>query len=408
VRPTLSRPVPAVARSGRWRPTRLDLSTAGLIAGVFLVTYVSTVRTKPLFAPDTRYYSAMALWFSGDSQHSAAQEVAAHSARSGWASPPVDQLFGWGLVQPRVVYPALSTPFVKLFGIDGMAIVPGVALALFIALLTVLLVLRWGHLVAVVTVLLICISPMLFFYFAAMLTESLTALWTAVLLALVWRHQRAPSPWLVLALVLVTTISGFTRQATLIPAGAFVAAWVIALVLRQDHLRWRAAALAVGATAIGVQVLQMVLFPGFSQADQFKMKTGADTLGEAVARSPRLAWDIVVVDVRRLAEGDRALLVLLTLALVSMVVFWKRSESHLLLGALAAYELYNVTNGTPTSFRYGTPGLAFVACSVAVLIAAATRRVDPTALDPTAPSDAHPPRRHVAALPASGVPRDRT
>lgn len=386
---------PATTRR-RWPfPDRAQLATAGLVAMIFAITYASTVRTKPLFAPDTRYYAGMALWFGGDSKDAAAREVAAHSAKMGWESPGADVLFGWGLVQPRVVYPALSTPFAKMFGIDGMAIVPGIATALFIALLTLLLALRWGNLVALVTVVLICTSHFLMFYFSAMLTESLTALWGALLLAIVWRFHKRPSYWLVGAMVLVTVISAFTRQATLIPAGAFVSAWFFALVLRQGERKWRWPALAIGATAIGVQVLQMMVWPGFSQVNQFKAKTGADTLGEALANSPRLAWDILTTDVNAMAANDRSLLVLLALALVSMVVFWRRSESHLLLGALAAYEIYNVTNGTPTAFRYGTPGLVFVACSVALLVATAR-----TALRSPASAPADEPADQPAGQPA--------
>lgn len=361
-------------RSTSWwsRLDRADWSTAGLVTLIFVLTYVSTVRTMPLFAPDTRYYAGMALWFGGDSQASAAQEVAAHAAGRGWESPGADQLFGWGLVQPRVVYPALSTPFTEIFGIDGMAVVPGIATALLVAMLTILVALRWGRMVAILTVTLLCTSHYLLFYLAAMLTESLTALWSAVLLALVWRHHRRPSPWLLAAMVLVTVLSAFTRQATLIPAGAFVSAWFFALILRQGERSWRGPALAIGATAIALQLLQMRLWPGFSQVDQFKKQTDADTLGEAIAGTPRLAWKILRSDLHDMVQRDNPLLILLVLAIVSMFVFWRRSESHLLLGALAAYELYNITNGTPTTFRYGTPGLVFVACSAALLLATAS------------------------------------
>lgn len=350
---------------------RENLATAGIVLAAYLIAYVATLRTKQLFAPDSRYYTAMALHYNGDSKAEAAQQVAAESAKYGWESPGVDLLFGWGLVQPRVVYPALSTPFVKVYGIEGMLVVPGIALGLFVALLTIMLARRWGNVVAIATVLLICTSHYMIFFGAAMLTESLSALWGAILLALVWRYHRQPALWLVAAMVVMTVVSGFTRQATLIPAGAFVSAWVCAALLRQGHRKWVAPALAIGATAVIVQLLQMWLFPGFSQAKQFKSKTGSDTLEGAITGAPQLAWDIVKADVVNMVAMDRPLLLLLALALVSMVVFWRRSESHLLLGALAGYELYNITNGTPTAFRYGMPGLVFVACSVAVLFASA-------------------------------------
>src|SRR5674476_721 len=55
-------------------------------------------------------------------------------------------------------------------------------------------------------------------------------------------------------------------------------------------------------------------------------------------------------------RSDHALLILVMLSILSMVIFWRRAESHLLRGAIAGITLYNVTNGTPTGFRYAMPG----------------------------------------------------
>jgi hypothetical protein len=353
------------------------LFTLGVVAAAYLVGYLSTVHNRELFAPDTRYYAGMALWFGGTGKADAAHQVAVESAKQGWVSPGPDQLFGWGLTQPRVVYPALSTPFVKVWGIPGLAVVPALAMAGLVLLLTVLLARRWGNLAAIATMVLVCVSSQLVFYGVAMLTESLTALWSALLLALAWRHARNPGFATTAGMVALTVVSGFTRQATLIPAGAFVVAWLVAVLQRRRPNPWTVPAIAVGATAVVVQLLQMWWFPSFSQVDQLKLRTGEDTLMGAIGQAPELAWSIIKVDASRLAAADHALLVLLVLALVSMVVFWKRSESHLLLGALLAYELYNVTNGVPTTFRYGMPGLVFVAASVALLVAEAGRRFAP-------------------------------
>ena len=62
-------------------------------------------------------------------------------------------------------------------------------------------------------------------------------------------------------------------------------------------------------------------------------------------------------------------------------------ESQLLLGAILGIALYNVTNGTPTGFRYSMPGLAFFAVSAALLIARADLRPEPSP-DLERPSDA--------------------
>src|SRR5674476_196694 len=92
---------------------------AAVVTSAFVVTYVSTVRIKPLFAPDSSFYAAMALWFGGTSKQDAVRQVIAMRHRQGWSTPQltIDRMFGWGLVQPRVVLPALSAPFVKIWGI---------------------------------------------------------------------------------------------------------------------------------------------------------------------------------------------------------------------------------------------------------------------------------------------------
>ena len=365
---------------------REHLLSLALVASAYTISYLATIQTRDLFVPDTRYYAAMSLWYGGTSQEDAARQVAAHSALFGWESPGPDQLFGWGLVQPRVVYPALSMPFVKMFGIPGLAVVSGVAMALLLCALLLLLARRYGQLAALGPVLMICVSVQLMYYGTAMLTESLSALWSVLLLGVAWRYVRTPTLTGVALLIGLTVLSGFTRQATLIPAGAMVMAWFCAALLRQRPNPWRVPAITVGGTAIGLQFAQFWLFPGFSQLNQLKMKTGADTLGEALRGVPALALEIVRADVTNLAPVDRPLLVLLALGLISMVIFWRRTESHMLLGALLAYELYNVTNGTPTAFRYGMPALAFVAASVALLLSRAGR-VDARAAMPERESE---------------------
>jgi hypothetical protein len=362
-----------VSRTAGWRGRLVGsrpVLLAQLINGLaFVVCYLATFHTKPLFAPDTRYYAAMALWYAGGDQEAVAQQVAEHSARSGWESPGPDQLFGWGLVQPRVVLPALSVPFVKLWGIEGMVVVPGLALAALVVVMTAMLVRRYGVGAAVASVLLVVASSQVMFFGAAMLTESLSALWTALTLLVAWRYVREPTQVRLASMVLLTVLSAFTRQATFIVAGAFVVAWLLGWALRRPE-RWGRPALAVAVTAVAMQLLQTWAFPTFSQKNQFLYKTGADSLGEALLRSPELAWMIIKVDVKQAAYGDKALLVIVLLSLVSMVVLWRRPESHLLLGALLGAGLYNITNGTPAGIRYAMPGLVFFASSMALLVAA--------------------------------------
>ncbi len=366
---------------GRLSRARSGLLLATVVVSTFVATYSSVVRFKPLLAPDSSYYGAMAVWFGGSSQQEAIRQVTQRRLQSGWLTPPalVDRLFGWGLVQPRVVLPALSAPFVKIWGIDGLVVVPGVALAALVGVLTWMLARRWGRLPALAAVLLVMCSPRIMFYGSAMLTESLSALWGALILVAAWQYQRRGGRGPVVWMVLLTVISGFTRQASLIPATAFLAAWFFAVLLRSRPNRWGVPALAVTVTSLAVQLLQNRVFPTFSQVDQvnqFQANTRSGSLGGALRRAPRLAAHIVQHDMTVIAQTDPALLVLITLSVVSMIVFWRRSESHLLVGALAGITVYNVATGTPVAFRYAMPGLVFFAVSAALIIARADQRQD--------------------------------
>jgi hypothetical protein len=345
-------------------------STVGallVVLPVYAAGYIWTLQNSALFAPDTRYYAAMALWFGGADQSDSARQVGEYTAELGYASPGPDILFGFGLVQPRVVLPALSVPFVKLWGVGGLAVVPGIALALLVVLTTVMLTRRYGAGAAVASMLLVASSAQIVFFGAAMLTESLSALWTALTLLAAWRYLKRPNARDIWLIALLTAISAFTRQATLIVAGAFLAAFLLGLVLRRQE-RWGWPALAVTATSLGAQLFQSWRFP-FSQSGQFQKTTGADSLGEAISKAPELVWKIIRLDFINAAAADRAQLALVIVALVSMMVLWRRSESHLLLGALLGIGLYNVTNGTPVGFRYAMPGVVFFAVSVAALVA---------------------------------------
>jgi hypothetical protein len=230
-------------------------------------------------------------------------------------------------------------------------------------------------------------------YGSSMLTESLSALWGALILVAAWQYQRrrgwAPVVWM----VLLTVVSGFTRQASLIPAVALLAAWFFAVVLRSRPNRWGVPALAVTATSVGVQLLQNRLFPTFSQVDQarqFQANTRSGSLGDALLGAPKLAAHIVQHDLVVIGQSDPALLVLITLGALSMIVFWRRSESHMLLGALIGIAVYNVATGTPVAFRYAMPGLVFFAASAALLIARADPHQDRPSVRP-------PTRRYQAA-----------
>lgn len=339
-----------------------------VVTVAFGVSYLAAIRYRTVFTPDSAYYVGMSLWFGGMSQEDAWRAATEIPYSFGWHPATQEQMFGWGLVAPRVVLPLLGVPFTAAFGVFGLAVVTGIAMAALVGVLTWTLRARFGVVAALVPVILVTTSYLLMYFGVAMLTESLTALWTALIMVAVWRYQdRGSRRALVMAGVL-TVVLAFTRQATFVVAGAVVVAWLAALVLRQDHRKWLGPALVVGGTALVTQVLQMVLFPGFSQAGQFMKATGTDSLADAIRATPRLAWRILRDDLNTFIAADRPLLTLIALATVGALLAWRKSSAHLLVGALIGIALYNYTNGTSSQFRYAMPGLVFFVVAAAELI----------------------------------------
>lgn len=341
-----------------------------IIGATFLLTYATYVRWYRMFYPDSRYYLAMGYLFLGNDAETARQLTVDYAEPRNIDVPPTEDLFGWGLVQPRVVLPALSAPFIALFGPAGLAVVPLLATIALVIIAVIMLRRRFGALPALLIGLLLSSSLFLVSIGTGMLTEGLSALFTALALLLTWHWLQEPRLWLLIAIGAVTVASAFTRQATLIMAGAFLAAWILGSLVERRNSRLMRPALVVGVATVVCQVLQTVLFPSFSQLDQFLAQAGADSLGEALLNVPRMAFEIVVADVVTMLRGDRSLLVLICLAVAGMVIFWRRVESHLLLGAIAATAVYNITNGTPTQFRYATPGLIFWLLAAGMLVSA--------------------------------------
>jgi len=363
---------------------RGDILTWLIVLGSFAVGYVAYVRRLPFFYPDSRYYLAMAYWFGGESQESARELTVEFADAYRVPVPEVDRLFGLGLVQPRVVLPALAALPVRILGPFGLAATVLVIVLAMTIVFTQMLRRRYGNGVAVTVMLLVNTSYQLMMFNAGMLTESLSALWTALTLLATCAWFRRRNGWW-LAVVAATVVgSAFTRQATFIVAGAFVMAWLLGSLLQRRWSAWGWPALVVAGTAVACQVVQTIAFPSFSQLDQFLEKAEADSIGEAVLAVPRMAVRILAADTNTFLQRDLTLLVLIILAVVGMVLFFRRPEAHLLLGAILGTALYNITNGTPTQFRYAVPGLIFFVLAAALTVRAAARRTTP------APSDDNP------------------
>lgn len=350
-------------------PALTRRSSLGLAALALFVALVSWSAPAPTFLPDTRYYASMALHVAGNSQSYSRNYVARYTEHLGYSTPRTRDLFSWGLVGPRLVYPTLSAPFIQEFGMGGMLVVPLVSFVLGVLVMAQAAVRRMPLAAALVPLVLYLGSKGMVTYGTSMLTEPLALLLVAgvaLTLPLDSRPTGRRPLWWALGLM---TVLAFTRQSTLIPAGAVAVAY-LGSVVAQRRLRtpWLPFALVTTGTTLFWQWFQGWLWPGFSQITQWKYKTNTHSVLDALQATPDLFWKIVTTDTDYLVASDRPLLVLLALSLVAAVVRIHRVEGQLLLGALLATVLYSVTNGTPTAFRYGEPAMVFLVLGVGSLV----------------------------------------
>jgi hypothetical protein len=335
---------------------------------VFIVVWVGTILLRQQYFPDSGHYLGMALWFSGMPQQEALQvALERHIANGYQPNTTIAELFDWGLVKPRVVLPLLSVPFIWIFGPNGLAVTTGLITFILTFATYKFLARHYGRTASVVVSLLVLSSMFIMLFNLGMLTESLSALWGLLTVAMAYRFQRDRRWRWIIGMAVITVLSGFTRQATLIVAGAFFVAWLLSLRSRERRRDWALPALAVVGTSLIVQVLQTLLFP-FSQADQYMRMTGTDTIWGAIAATPALIVSLLRHELGNYFAFDQVLVVFLVLCAISMVLFWRRTETHLLLGALAGIALYSITNGNPTNFRYALPGLIFFMANAALLV----------------------------------------
>lgn len=347
---------------------RAELVTWVLVLGSFVVGFAGYMVRSVFFFPDSRYYLAMAYLFGGETPEHAQLLTQEALVGYGIPVPDADELFGWGLVQPRVVLPLLAAIPVKLFGPYGLVGVVLVINIIMTVVFALILKQRFGNMAMIAAVLLINTSNYLQMFRGGALTESLSALWTALSLILAWKWIQHRSKWALLGVALTVLGSAFTRQATFIVAGAFVAAWLLGSLKERKNSDWMWPALVTATTSLAAQIFQSVVFPTFSQANQYMRMTETDSVWGAVAATPALAVKILTKDLWTFLAGDVSLLVFILIAVLGMIVFFKYEESHLLVGALLGVALYNITNGNATQFRYAIPGLIFYALVVGLVV----------------------------------------
>lgn len=330
---------------------------------------------------DSYYYTTLTLTKLGHSLPDAAARTAAWFHVPAFATPAGHDFLINPQYKPlltaRVLYPLLSAPFVALFGIGGMWVVP-LACCAFVTWGVMRLLSRvYRAELGLVVTLALLVSVGFWRYLSAAMTEGLaTALMVGILLLLPLgpaRRRWGPHGDAVAVAVLIVAL-GLTRQAQLVPLGMITLAYLWT-ALRER--RWRNAWLrfelwSLGAFLVSTGVSQ--LYAAYDPLHNFLAVNGLRSVRQVPGALPDILGRIMSAELTSYFTVDVLTLALYTIALLLLVWRWRSTAAALFLGALLPSAAIAFLDGVPTGWRYYAPMLPVVAFAVAAF-GAELRRV---------------------------------
>ena len=310
-----------------------------------------------LYHPDGALYATKALDWSGYTETEAAKIV------SNWYNiyafkfnntTPSDFYYSVHHLYPeystRILYPLLSIPFIKLFGVPGMLAVPALSL-----LVVLLVILKIGielakPFIALLTLISVASSSTVIRWMMANTTDALlVGIFSVTAYCLV--RKILFSKWYLVFGVLVI-LSGVTRISILF--------WIaIAFVLVVQKTRRK----AIFITVISVLIVIPTLLT--NSDNSFLAVEAQKNLRERFLLYPFYLIKVTFYEFAQLFVMDRILFFLCTLSIYfSFKYFYKESSKYLLL-VLFAGLLTGAMNGTVgVNFRYQLPIITFVCWSI--------------------------------------------
>ncbi len=338
----------------------------GLVLVIALVSVVSRLKFNGLilefdygiYQPDGSHYAYRTLTFLGVDSNAAAERVVNWYQIHGIKNNVFDADFlkpesagTWGVTAPRILYSALSIPFVYLVGLPGMLAIP-----IFSFILLVFCVYRFSEIfgkpwIGFILVTVLCTSPTVLRWMIANITDSLLAGLFGIV-ALILASKISDRVWVfsIFSLIVLTSITRFCTPI-----------WIaIAAVLWMNQKRAR----SVGVASVSVlSSLPIILY------------MPSDVVLPADVEASKMVEFFLLIksffkvgffEVVQLAALDRALLLTLLIALLVSLRYPKEISSRYFLAVLLAVWLIGAINGTVgVNFRYQLPVLGF-ACWVIV------------------------------------------
>ena len=332
----------------------------GLVFFVTLTAIISRLKFNGLvldfdygiYQPDGSHYTYRTLTFLGVDSNSAAERVVnwyqVHGIKHNVFLPSFltpETSGGWSLSAPRVLYPFLSVPFVYLFGIPGMLVIPAASLALLVFCIYRISELKGKQPIGFLLVLVLCTSPTVLRWMIANITDSLlAALFAVVALLLMSKTTLQYWYWGMSFLIVSTSITRFSLPI-----------WIgIAVVLWTNRMR---------SQSLWVFVLSAISFlPTFlyMPSNAILPANAEEGVLTKLVLLFKSFFRVGFIEVAQLGALDRILLALLVIALAISLRYPREIASKYFLAVLLAVWAIGAINGTlGVNFRYQMPLLGF-------------------------------------------------
>jgi len=308
-----------------------------------------------LFQPDGMYYSFKTLEFLGWSDKTALAEVInwyqGNSAKfksldvTSFNNPTSTP---WIVTQFRFIYPLLSVPFVYLFGLSGMLVVPALSLLCFFLFIQKVAFIREVPKVGTILIILFSCSPTLLRWTTVNYSDALLLALFSLFAYLTYTSDGIWSTRNLILLSLLVFLSTFTRQSLpiWIPIGIYF------LLIKNVRV-----GLVTILTGLACSIPSILTFP-FGKF--FGSKQEGDILQSFYGFFTNAIY-VNLIEIIQLIVLDRTLLIILLVAFFCSFKLSNDLFSHLLFVSTFGGLLINSLVGVAgVNFRYLLPILPFV------------------------------------------------
>ena len=336
----------------------------GLVLLIALISAISRLKFNGLilnfdygiYQPDGSHYAYRALTFLGVDSNVAAERVVnwyqIHGIKNNVFPPSFlkpENVDTWGVTAPRVLYSILSMPFVYLFGLSGMLVIPILSFLLLVSCVFRLSEIYMKQWVGFLLVLILCTSPTVLRWMIANITDSLvTGLFGVVVLILTRDISQRIWIFSICNLIILTSLTRFC-----LPIWIAIAA-VLWVQRKRTQSLWIFAISTVAFLPTFLYMPSTVILPADGEV------SGLVKLFLLV----KSFYKVGFYEIAQLAALDRALLLTIIVAVAISLRYFRETASQFFLAVCIAVWFIGAINGTVgVNFRYQLPVLVF-ACWV--------------------------------------------